>query len=226
MPRAGAQPGEQTPPGAIRTALPALLVAVCLVGGALLLPAGPAAGGPTVAAGPAGGPAGGGLTTSELGPEPGHTGGFGEPTCRSCHFDGPEQPDDVVLSIEGTPAAWSPGQAYELEVVLHGEPLRRGGFQLAVRYSEGDRAGTQAGSLAGNDRRVALTESAGIAYLHHTLEGTRPSSPGQIRWPFTWTAPERGGPIAFHVAANAANDDNSEFGDLIISTATTLPPKP
>ena len=34
-------------------------------------------------------------------------------------------------------------------------------------------------------------------------------------WTIAWISPTTGGSVAFHVAANAANDDASEFGDFI-----------
>ncbi|HSJ15599.1 MAG TPA: hypothetical protein VK939_14345, partial [Longimicrobiales bacterium] len=69
------------------------------------------------------------------GPEPGHTGGFGEPTCRACHFDGPENPVDAAVTLSGLPGSWLPGRSYPITVVLGGAELRRGGFQLAARFA-------------------------------------------------------------------------------------------
>src|SRR5690606_38889249 len=49
-------------------------------------------------------------------PAPGHTGGFGEPTCLACHFDGDLGPPGGVLEVEGWPEVPEPGAAYELAV--------------------------------------------------------------------------------------------------------------
>jgi hypothetical protein len=35
------------------------------------------------------------------------------------------------------------------------------------------------------------------------------------RWTVLWTAPESGGEVRFNGAANAANQDDSQFGDYI-----------
>ncbi|HEX9611604.1 MAG TPA: choice-of-anchor V domain-containing protein, partial [Gemmatimonadales bacterium] len=48
----------------------------------------------------------------------------------------------------------------------------------------------------------------------HTLAGTSVAAGGTGRWTFRWTAPDAGA-VAFHVAANAANDDDSPLGDFI-----------
>lgn len=161
--------------------------------------------------------------SSVHGPEPGHTGGFGEPTCRECHFDGPAHPNDASVTLEGLPDVWIAGRTYPIAVVVSGAALRRGGFQLTVRFA-GEDAGRQAGTLAAVPGRVAITVADGVAYAHHVAGSTDPSAPGEVRWVLTWTAPaDPGAAVAIHVAANAANDDASEFGDRIVTAADTVP---
>ena len=48
------------------------------------------------------------------------------------------------------------------------------------------------------DGRSAVTEDDGIAYLHHTLDGTTLTGEGEAVWRFTWTAPD---PAATRIAA-------------------------
>lgn len=161
-------------------------------------------------------------TRSNLdGPPPGHTGGFGEPTCRACHA-GKVDPTVRVL-IADLPEHWSPGETYRFDVVVRGRDLLRGGFQLTARWADGEAAGRQAGLLTVADDRGAVTDSAGISYAHHIADGTTPMSPGSVRWTVAWTAPDTtmDGAIVFHVAGNAANDDNSELGDLIATESDT-----
>lgn len=161
-----------------------------------------------------------GRALSLHGPEPAHTGGFGEPTCRRCHFDGPERPTDASVSIEGLPAAWEPGRSYPLTVVLTGTDVRRGGFQLAVRSADA----RQAGALAPADSGTATRVHEGVTYLGHLPAGTLPDAAGAVRWSVVWAAPaDTHGTVVFHVAANAANDDNSEFGDRIVAAAAEVP---
>jgi hypothetical protein len=159
------------------------------------------------------------------GPEPGHTGGFGEPTCRVCHAGNPDSTARVTL--EDLPDSWTPGKPYPFEVVLRGKDLLRGGFQLSVRWADGDLRGTQAGTLAVNDERGAVTEHTnGISYAHHVAGGTTPLTPGSVRWSLIWSSPDSAvaASVAFHVAGNAANDDNSELGDIIVAGAASVRP--
>lgn len=137
------------------------------------------------------------------GAPPAHTGGFGEPSCHACHFDAPVT--DEGVRIEGLPGRFTPGERYELELVLEHATLRTAGFQLAVR----DTDGRQAGSLEPVDGATTRVEQDGIGYLNQTRAGDG-------RWRFTWTAPAGTHAVVFHVAANAANDDRSEFGDRIV----------
>lgn len=150
-----------------------------------------------------------------------HTGGFDEPTCYACHFDGSLNEEGGSLVIAGVPDTYEPGETYRFAVRLHREGLERSGFELAVRF----RDGTQAGSLrAVTDRATVTTApSSEVQYAHHTPAGTEPTAPDSARWTLEWTAPsardrpESHAPdtIAVHVAANAANGDASEFGDFI-----------
>src|SRR5262245_24686351 len=80
-----------------------------------------------------------------------HTGGFGEETCRQCHFDNPLNEPGGSLSIDGVPPAYQPGASYRLTVRLRRAGLARAGFQLAVRQAIGPGAGRQAGVLAAVD---------------------------------------------------------------------------
>lgn len=160
---------------------------------------------------------------SAEGPLPGHTGGFGEPTCAACH-QGPG-PADARVRLTDVPAAWQRLATYRITVEVNAAALRRGGFQLAARWATGPAEGRQAGrfEVAGPGARV--TESGGIAYVHHTYEGTSASEPGRVVWTVDWRSPTEGiGAIWFHVAANAANDDNSEFGDSIVTAERQVPP--
>ncbi|GIW52725.1 MAG: hypothetical protein KatS3mg081_2080 [Gemmatimonadales bacterium] len=161
------------------------------------------------------------------GPPPGHTGGFGEPTCAQCHFGAELNTPPGKLELSGLPDAYAPGETYRLTVELRHPEARRAGFQIAVRYLEGAQQGSQAGKLVSLDSRVqVVVDSNGVAYAEHTQSGSSLTEAGVARWVLTWRAPEApGGPVVFHAAANAANDDASEFGDLIYTAAVSIPPK-
>jgi len=156
------------------------------------------------------------------GPPPAHTGGFGEPTCRACHFDGDLNAEGGGLTLEGIPAAYRPGERYQITIVLRRGEMKRGGFQLAARFAEGPSAGRQAGSLRAPDERVKVTAgtTGGVQYASQTRPGIQLTEAGRIAWVVEWTAPPSvAGAVVFHVAANSANGDESQFGDFVYTAA-------
>ena len=143
-----------------------------------------------------------------------HTGGFGEPTCRECHFDGPPEVPDVV-TLGGVPERYALGAVYRLEVGIRDTAAMIGGFQLAVRVADGPNAGKQAGTLCAVDTRVDVTTdtASAVQYASHALAAPSDS----MRWVVEWRAPaEDVGAVLVSAAANAANDDDSPFGDRIL----------
>lgn len=179
---------------------------------------------------------------SSDGPLPGFTGGFGEPTCHACHFDAPEDPGAGELVLAGVPGAYAPGAEYALTVTLRDPRLERAGFQLTARFAGeegGPAAGRQAGRLlapepltgssvdSGAGPRVEVVEHRDppVLYARQTREGSSPVAAHEAVWTVRWIAPdEPAGPVAFHAAANAANHDDSEFGDVIhLASARSRP---
>lgn len=151
------------------------------------------------------------------GPPPGFSGGFGEDHCQACHS--PEKGDSVNASPGrlriAAPQRYSPGQTYSVTVTLTRPGMMIGGFQLTARF-EADSA--QAGTLAlaeGDQDRAKVTADRGVQYAYHLHSGTRLPAPGIVRWTVRWTAPSDRRNVLFHVAANAANADESQFGDFI-----------
>ena len=157
------------------------------------------------------------------GPAPGHTGGFDEPTCHTCHFD--NSPDDRSgsLALAGLPDLYTPGAPYQLDVTLERPGLVRGGFQLAARFASGQHKGGQAGRLERLDDRSQVLETVSekgnqVQYVQHTAAGSYSSARDSLTWSLRWIAPETAAaPVAFHLVANASNDDDSEFGDFIFT---------
>lgn len=155
------------------------------------------------------------------GPPTAHTGGFGEPTCLRCHTGDALNTPGGTLRIEGLPARWRPGASYPIAVVMQRDSLARAGFELAVRFADGSAAGT----LEPVDSvRMTLTRDSlsGLPYAHHTRAGTRGWS-GEARWPLRWVAPAAGrGEVLLHAASVASNDDDSNLGDYVFTTAATV----
>lgn len=142
------------------------------------------------------------------------TGGFGEQTCHSCHFDYDINMDRGSLTIEGISDSYQPGISIDITVTVESERLEIGGFQLTSRFEDG----TQAGGFDWDGDNLMFTPSVSedVQYLQHTAAGTRPTGDRKVSWTFTWQAPENNeGPVIFNIAANAGNDDDSSFGDWI-----------
>ena len=126
--------------------------------------------------------------------------------------------------MEGVPDSFTPGAAYVVTVVVEGEGMGSAGFQGAARFQEGDRAGYPAGRLVPLDGRTIVRSEDGVAYIHHTAEGSQ-LGPGEVAsWSFEWVAPADPAPVVFHVTGNSANGDNSPLGDLIYTAEVVVPP--
>lgn len=142
------------------------------------------------------------------------TGGFGEQTCHSCHFDYDLNMGGGSLSIEGLPDRYEPGSSYKIEVRVESERLENGGFQMTARFDDGNQAGKF--EWSGDDLKYTPNISDDVKYLQHTLNSTVPTGEREVSWKFHWIAPESdSGEIIFNLAANAGNDDDSAFGDWI-----------
>jgi hypothetical protein len=196
--------------GATRAPL-VLVIALVTVGASSLAPA-----------------VGGGHAAYSEAPPPAHTGGFSEPSCHICHFDNPLNASGGSVAIRGIPDGYEAGQRYRITVAVGRAGAARAGFQLSARHAEGAKAGEQAGVFLAVDARADVTaNSAGVQYAHHTRGGTALSASDSGSWVVEWIAPGRAtvGPVVFNVAANAANDDNSELGDFIYVSQLTRNPR-
>jgi len=163
--------------------------------------------------------------THITGPPPGHTGGFGEPTCIVCHLGDEVNSFGGQVTVQGLPETYVPKERYLLTVVLEMEETAVAGFQLSARYTGGAQRGEQAGVFAPIDARVTVTDSlGGPSYVHHTDVGTDPAGPGIASWLFEWTAPDGIAPITINVASNSGNGDNSPLLDLIFTSEVVVPP--
>lgn len=162
------------------------------------------------------------------GPLPNMTGGFGDQTCRLCHFDDDLNAPGGSLTLDGVPATYTPGRRYEITVRIARAEIVRGGFEIAARFASGPQAGRQAGTWHIDAPRLQTVTSQtdpSLVFVQHTTAGTDASTPGSVTWTFAWTAPVSDAPVQFNVAANAANDDASPLGDFIYVSEKTARPK-
>lgn len=150
------------------------------------------------------------------------TGGFGERTCATCHFGAEPNDPAGTFAVEGVPERFVPGAEYALRVRLARPGMGAAGFQLSARYAEGPDAGAQAGTLAAEGAAEVRAEF-GVQYAGHT-DGRSAAAEGQAAWTVRWRAPERGGAVVFHAAANAADGDESPLGDHVYTVQKTVRP--
>lgn len=161
------------------------------------------------------------------GPPAGHTGGFGEPTCIQCHADQLSDDSRLVIAIAGLPDGHIEGQEYELTMIVAHPEMKAGGFQASVRYHSGERTGRQAGRIASPHNKDqfrpvrTVADSTGVTYVSHVF----PVEGDSVVWSVLWTAPKTLDPVIFHIAANASNRDDSEFGDRVGSASFVSMPR-
>jgi hypothetical protein len=163
------------------------------------------------------------------GPPPGVSGGFGEETCRKCHFDFELNDPSGSLRVDGLPDAYFPGKEYVLTVRLTHPQMERGGYELAARFAGGEPAGRQSGALSSSDPRSRIVTDSikNVQYALQSREGSAVERKGATAWEIRWKAPENpAAAVVFHVAANAANYDDSPLGDYPYASSVTVPVAP
>jgi hypothetical protein len=151
------------------------------------------------------------------GPPLGFSGGFGEDHCQACHSGEKLNASPGKLTI-AAPQRYSPGKSYTLTVTLTRPGMALGGFQLTARF---EKDSGQAGTLSladGQSDRVKVVTDRGVQYAYHRLPGTQPTRTNVARWTIRWTAPAGSRTVLFHAAANAANGDDSQFGDFVYTS--------
>jgi hypothetical protein len=154
----------------------------------------------------------------------GFSGGFGEPSCHGCHFDAEVNARPGRVALAGVPERFAGGTSYPITITLSRPGMKLGGFQFTARFKDD---GAQAGTLAPaarEEKRVRLDDSGEITYASQRQEGSSLAAPDSTRWSLVWTAPSSGGPVVFHVAANAADGDGTADGDHIHTTVIESAP--
>jgi hypothetical protein len=156
------------------------------------------------------------LPFSSQGPQPGHTGAFGEPDCRACHYDYPLNEPGATITLDSLPLHYTPADTYSLRLLVRHAELKRGGFQLTARFEDGTPAGA---FVIADTLGLRVQRARGIDYISHKAAGAGRVQGDSIVWEFDWVAPPSERRVVFSVAVNVANYDASEFGDRIFTTA-------
>lgn len=147
----------------------------------------------------------------------GHTGGFGEESCASCHFGGP-QGEDIALRVDG-PDVYAPGERYRFFIRVMDAGAAVAGFQLAFRFEDGSNAGL----LEMGDGEGQTGTLDDVIYASHTAP--QRMDEGAAVWEFHWTAPDASsGPVMLNAAAVSGADDQSPIGDNVHELALEIGP--
>lgn len=141
-----------------------------------------------------------------------YTGGFGEQSCHSCHFDYDLNQPEGELEVTGIKNSYEPGQEYTIQIYVKREDMNRAGFQMTARFEDG----SQAGHFEIDDELTTTPNvENNISYIQHGV-GKVEAEGGEKNWKILWKAPtDTIQLVVFNIAANAANGDASEFGDWI-----------
>jgi hypothetical protein len=154
------------------------------------------------------------------GPPNGKTGRPGEGTCLDCHSGGSGARDSAAIGGFGG-TTYTPDRAYSLVLHVSYAGQYRWGFEMTTVEVN---SGRYAGQLIISDptnTQVAVT--GGRGYLKHTSAGTRAGQADSCSWSFRWQAPAQGtGPVIFYWCNNAANNDGTSSGDVIIRDSLYL----
>ena len=158
------------------------------------------------------------------------TGAPSESTCAksTCHNTYAVNSGDGLLDLQiagNAGNSYTPGATYRLTVSLNQSSINRFGFQLQALKNADN---TQAGTLVITDSLRTQTlaggnEFTGRNYATYKYAGTEPYTNGLGQWSFDWIAPEAGaGDVTFYYAGVAANNDGSDYGDLVYTKQLTL----
>lgn len=151
-----------------------------------------------------------------------YTGGFGEQSCHSCHFDYDLNHPEGEFSVSGIEEMFETGQDYRITLNVKRDDMSRAGFQMTARFEDGSQAGQF--EVSEEFTRTPNIDST-ITYLQHAV-GKVEAENGEKNWEISWTAPDQvNQTIIFNFAVNAANGDASAFGDWIYVKEIKMDPK-
>lgn len=147
----------------------------------------------------------------------GHTGGFGEDSCASCHFGG-AQGEQIALRVEGL-GVYEPGARYRFFIRVVDPDAAVAGFQLSARFENGSNAGTLT-AIAQASQTGSLED---VIYASHSAP--QPLEDGEAVWELEWAVPDGPSrPVIFNAASVSGADDQSPIGDNVQSLELRVDP--
>ena len=124
--------------------------------------------------------------------------------CGTCHFDGEPARDSKALAVSGLPENLSADTLYDLVVTFENPGGVAAGFQMIA----------WAGHSPAGQFTPQATDLETVGAAVRSTEPTR--SDGPVSWAVRWRTPATiDSTVRIHVAATAANDDQSPLGDSI-----------
>lgn len=121
-------------------------------------------------------------------------------SCAACHFDHEPVGRSKTLLLTGLPEYVTAGEAYEVTLRFEVASATHAGFLLSA----------SSGAFEAIDNFIAAKDAE--------IRSSKPLAPtdGVTEWSFVWRAgADATDIVTFRAAANAANDDQSPFGDKI-----------
>lgn len=127
-----------------------------------------------------------------------------EQDCAACHFGTEPVLASDALVIHGLPDNLHPGGTYSLSITFESPNIVVAGFQLIAQTTE-------------KGAGLFTSGADDVEFIGASIRSTAPlRMSGRAVWEIEWRAPdELAGPIDFYLAASAANDDGSPFGDTV-----------
>lgn len=159
-----------------------------------------------------------GATLNRSQPPLGRTGAPSELTCANgCHGSSTNNgPGSIALN---TPAQYTPGQTYNLTLLLTDNTKSRFGFELTALNATNAAAGTFSVGSGNANVRTASIGGGTRRYVSHT------NGSANRTWGINWTAPSTNvGNVTFYVAGNASNANGGTSGDNVYTQSFNLTP--
>jgi uncharacterized protein (TIGR03437 family) len=149
--------------------------------------------------------------------------------CTACHRTFAPANSDPRGRLAIFAAPYSPGVKQNIRILLEHPEAQRWGFQLTARLvsDETKQAGTftvseEVRARCGPDGRDGPCNGA-VEFVEHTAFGTRVGITERTVWIIEWTPPATdAGDVIFYAAGNAANNNNTNAGDRIYTTASRI----
>lgn len=124
--------------------------------------------------------------------------------CAACHFGSEPVLASDALGIIGLPKKVEAGVTYDLVIKFESPGIVIAGFQLIAQAAE-------------QDVGIFTASADNVEFIGSSIRSIAPLKiSGRAAWEIRWHTPDKVfGPVNFYVAASAANDDGSPFGDTI-----------